>query len=176
MPQFDINAYNKLNTVFNYAQQLKASRTASGGATVVRLQDGDAFTCNYSTADAPRGLFNPASRSQTQKNLNNETRAVFKQAVIDIFGTSINDVPKNVRSAMNLSDYNCGKPLTARRIIAVEQGDRRRAEGLRQGARLHGRRRLRNRVRHRQAGRRLESLESGRHVQEPRESERHGQH
>ena len=121
MSQFDINAYNKLNTVFNYAQQLKTSRTASGGDSVVRLQDGDAFTCNYSTADAPRGLFNPASRSQTQKDLNNETRAVFKQAVIDIFGTSINDVPENVRSAMKLSDYNCGKPLTARRIIAVNK-------------------------------------------------------
>ena len=37
MPRFDINAYNKLNDAFNYAQELKTSRTAKGGDTVVRL-------------------------------------------------------------------------------------------------------------------------------------------
>jgi len=121
MTRFDINAYNKLNGVFNYAQDIKTSPEASGGDTVVRLRDGDALSCSYSRDDAPRGLFNRAARSQDQKNLNDATRAIFKQSVIEIFGTSINDVPKNVRSAMKLADYDCGKPLTARRIVAVNK-------------------------------------------------------
>ena len=31
MSKFDINAYNKLNDAFNYAQELKTSRTAVCG-------------------------------------------------------------------------------------------------------------------------------------------------
>jgi len=31
MPRFDINAYNKLNDAFNYAQELKTSRTVECG-------------------------------------------------------------------------------------------------------------------------------------------------
>ena len=122
MSNINIEAYNKLSAAFTYAQQVKNNPEARGGDSVVRLQGGGALTCNYSTADAPRGLFNLAARSQDQKDLNNATRAVFKQAVIDIFGTSINDVPKKVRDAMNLSKFdNAGRPLTARRILAVNK-------------------------------------------------------
>ena len=121
MANVNIEAYNKLGAAFTFAQQIKNNADARGADSVVRLQGGDALTCNYSNADAPRGLFNRAARSQDQQALNNATRAVFKQAVIDIFGTSIDDVPKKVRSAMCLSDYDCGKPLTARRILAVNK-------------------------------------------------------
>ena len=121
MANIDINALNKLNAAFNYAQQIKNNPEARGGSTVVRLQGGDTITCDYSTADAPRGLFNRVERHQDQKDLNDATRAVFRQAVIDIFGTSINDVPEKVQSEMILSDYGKGKPLTARRILAVNK-------------------------------------------------------
>ncbi len=121
MANVNLEAYNKLSTAFTFAQQIKNDADARGADSVVRLQNGDALTCNYSNADAPRGLFNRAARSRDQQDLNNATRAVFKQAVIDIFGTSINDVPKKVQSAMCLSDYDCGKPLTARRILAVNK-------------------------------------------------------
>ncbi|MBQ6137903.1 MAG: hypothetical protein IJI73_11095 [Kiritimatiellae bacterium] len=122
MPNVDFNAYDKLNAAFQYAQQVKNDPTARGGDSVVRLQGGDAITCSYSTADAPRGLFNRASRHQDQTDLNNATRAIFKQAVIDVFGTTIDDVPKSVRTAMELDRFNnSGKPLTARRILAVNK-------------------------------------------------------
>jgi hypothetical protein len=121
MPRFDIGQYNRLSAAFTYAHVLKGDPQASGGASVVRLQDGAQISCSYSTKDAPRGLFNPSSRSADEMAKNNATRTVFRNAVISIFGTSINDVPKNVRSAMCLSDYDCGKPLTARRIIAVNK-------------------------------------------------------
>ena len=122
MSNINFDAYNKLSTAFGFAQQIKNDRTARGGDSVVHLQDGNQLTCNYSAADAPRGLFRPGSRDQGKKDLNNATRAVFKQAVIDIFGTSIDDVPKSVRSAMELGKFdNAGRPLTARRILAVNK-------------------------------------------------------
>ena len=122
MPNINLNAYDKLSAAFSYAQQIKNNPTARGGDSVVHLQDGNKLTCSYSQADAPRGLFNMASRSQDKKELNNATRAIFKQAVIDIFGTSINDVPKSVRSAMELGKFDgVGRPLTARRILAVNK-------------------------------------------------------
>ena len=122
MPNINFNAYDKLNAAFGFAQQLKNDPAARGGDSVVHLQGGNALTCNYSEADAPRGLFNMASRTQDKKDLNNATRNVFKQAVIDIFGTSINDVPKSVRNAMELDKFNnSGRPLTARRILAVNK-------------------------------------------------------
>ena len=96
MPVTSINraALEKFYAATTYAQQIKDEPTARGGDSVVHLQNGDTLICNYSETDAPRGLFRPGSRRQNQKDLNNATRAIFKQAVIDIFGTSINDVPK----------------------------------------------------------------------------------
>ena len=122
MSNINLNAYDKLNAAFGFAQQIKNDPHARGGDSVVHLQGGNTLTCNYSEADAPRGILNLASRNQDKKDLNNATRAVFKQAVIDIFGTSINDVPKSVRSAMELGKFDgVGRPLTARRILAVNK-------------------------------------------------------
>ena len=49
---------------------------------------------------------------------NNEVRALFRKSVADMFGGEKN-IPESVRTAMLMKDYGCGKPLTARRIIAV---------------------------------------------------------
>ena len=61
----------------------------------------------------------PLWRSQTNKEANNVARNLFRQAVIDIFG-GLNNVPKNVMDAMLMKDFDVGKPLTARRILAVQ--------------------------------------------------------
>lgn len=61
----------------------------------------------------------PLWRSQTNKDENNVARGLFKQAVIDMFG-GLSNVPKNVMDAMLMKDYGKGKPLTARRILAVQ--------------------------------------------------------
>ena len=122
MSNINLNAYDKLTTAFGYAQELK-NHPNGGGHVVVHLQSGDELVCDYSTTDAPKSLTSFAfSRTDEEKRLNNVTRDVFKQAVIDIFGTSINDVPKKVRSAMNLDKFDgAGRPLTARRILAVNK-------------------------------------------------------
>lgn len=62
-------------------------------------------------------------RSQHNKDENNITRKMFKEAVVSMFGGSINNVPEKVKTAMRLNDYkeDKGKPLTARRILAVQK-------------------------------------------------------
>ncbi len=50
---------------------------------------------------------------------NNEAREVFKQSVIDIFDGDERKIPLSVKKAMLMGDYDCGKPLTARRIKIV---------------------------------------------------------
>ena len=51
--------------------------------------------------------------------VNDRTRELFKKAVADMFGGE-NKIPASVKKAMLLSDYGEGKPLTARRILAVK--------------------------------------------------------
>ena len=58
-------------------------------------------------------------RSQENKNANNATRAMFQKAIADMFGGETH-IPKSVLDAMNMKDFGSGKPLTARRIIAVK--------------------------------------------------------
>ncbi len=58
-------------------------------------------------------------RSGTAKTANNDVRALFKSAVEDMFGGALH-VPDSVRKMMLEGDYYKGKPLTARRILAVK--------------------------------------------------------
>jgi len=118
----NFDALEKLNAAFNYAEAV-SQRLNIGGDTVLYLENGQKLTCRYSQNDRPKDLFHfRRTRTETQKQLNNETRELFKQMVIDIFGTSIDDVPKSVRSAMELSKFdNTGRPLTARRVMAVNK-------------------------------------------------------
>ncbi len=114
------NALAKLNTAFEYAQ--KAVQTERTGQDSVIRINGESFTCQVSHADAPKsgfGLF--GFRGKDQQDLNNATRALFKQTVLDALGLKDeNELPKSVKDAMKLSNYhNKGRPLTARRIIAV---------------------------------------------------------
>lgn len=59
-------------------------------------------------------------RSQVNKEANDTTRALFKKTVIDIFGGEAR-VPDSVWKAMNMKDFDAGKPLTARRIYKVKE-------------------------------------------------------
>jgi hypothetical protein len=119
---FAINtdALAKLDAAFDFALQAKQNERA-GKSSVIRI-NGENFSCQVSHADAPRGILSLFSfRKSDQKALNNATRALFKQTVLDAFGvTDENALPQSVKKAMRLSKYdNTGRPLTARRIIAV---------------------------------------------------------
>ena len=59
-------------------------------------------------------------RSVPDQNKNDETRALFHQSVVSIFGGE-DMIPTNVKEAMQLGDDTKGKPLTARRILNVQK-------------------------------------------------------
>lgn len=61
-------------------------------------------------------------RPAPDRDMNNETRALFRESVVGIFGGE-DMIPANVREAMEIGedDDNRGKPLTARRILTVQK-------------------------------------------------------
>ena len=58
-------------------------------------------------------------RSDDLQRENDMARKLFRQSVVEIFGGETK-IPKSVKDAMKLKDYDQGKPLTARRILAVK--------------------------------------------------------
>ena len=60
-----------------------------------------------------------AGRLASLKQANNTTRDAFMTAVGDMFG-GVDHIPDSVKDAMKMQDYGKGKPLTARRILAVK--------------------------------------------------------
>ena len=58
-------------------------------------------------------------RTSDEFIVNDRTRKLFKAAIINMFGGE-SKIPASVKKAMLLSDYDSGKPLTARRIMAVK--------------------------------------------------------
>jgi hypothetical protein len=120
----DINGYNETFKAFvDFAE--KASKSLDGKKAIARASI-DVTTgalagreVKASDADSVRGLFK-WFRSSDDKTANNTTRQIFKDAIIDIFGGE-SKIPPSVKKAMLIADYDCGKPLTARRIMAVKQ-------------------------------------------------------
>ena len=65
--------------------------------------------------DAVKKLF----RADDLQRENDIARKLFRQSIVDIFG-GLSRVPDSVKEAMKLKDYDQGKPLTVRRIMAVK--------------------------------------------------------
>lgn len=60
------------------------------------------------------------SRSQTAKDVNNVTRDIFHNAVVSMFGGE-SKIPASVMKAMEMKNFaGAGRPLTAKRIMAVK--------------------------------------------------------
>ena len=61
-------------------------------------------------------------RGDTSKGINNDVRTLFRDTVLRMFGVNdVQNLPDDVKTAMKTGDYDKGKPLTARRIIAVSK-------------------------------------------------------
>ena len=114
----NINGYNAdFNAFVKFAQN---SFVTNDKKAVARFEVGGAplagRTIVAANPDFDRvGIF----RGQDQKDLNNSVREAFRNAVIDMFGGE-SRIPDSVKDAMLLKDYGKGKPLTARRIMAVK--------------------------------------------------------
>ena len=59
-------------------------------------------------------------RGAAKRLVNDQVRALFLDAVGSLFGGQEN-IPDHVKKAMEMHNFNKGKPLTARRIIAVKK-------------------------------------------------------
>ena len=59
------------------------------------------------------------TRGADEGTANNRTRALFRAAIAQMFDGE-EHIPASVKKAMLLADYDKGKPLTARRILAVK--------------------------------------------------------
>ena len=121
----DVNGYN--DTFRAFADFAKIMTTGQGDEnSIARLDTGVNIaegslagrTITASTTDSIRGIFK-WFRSADDKAANNEVRKLFKDAIIDMFGGE-SKIPESVKKAMVLADYDKGKPLTARRILAVK--------------------------------------------------------
>ena len=119
----DINGYNETFKAFvdfakisEGAGEKKAIARASIDVKTGALAGREV---SASDTDSVRGIFKWFRASDEQK-ANNTTRKIFKDAIIDMFGGE-SKIPEAVKKAMILGDYDKGKPLTARRILAVDR-------------------------------------------------------
>ena len=120
----DINASLATFKMFtDFAQQ----RVDEGkGKSIARVETGVDITTGalagrtitVAQGDSLRHMFK-WTRSEDNQAANNIARDLFKKAIINMFGGEKN-IPKSVMKAMLMSDYGKGKPLTARRIMAVK--------------------------------------------------------
>ncbi len=116
----DINGYNSAFKSFvDFAEEkcAKKETTAIADATLESSTlEGRRIVA---VTDAQGDSLHKWFRGQTRTTANDRTRRLFMNAVADMFGGE-SKIPKSVRKAMILSDYGEGKPLTARRIMAVK--------------------------------------------------------
>ena len=114
----DINGYN---ADFNAFIKFAADHIATNDKAVARFEVGAAPFGGGRTIVAadPQDDKVGKNRNQTQRDANNTIRTAFRNAVIEMFGSE-SRIPESVKDAMLLNDYNKGKPLTARRILAVK--------------------------------------------------------
>ena len=115
----DINGYNTdFNAFVKFAQN---SFVTNDKTAVARFEVGGApLGGRLIVAANPQFDKVGKFRNQTQKDLNNEIRTAFRNAIINMFGGE-SRIPDSVKDAMLLKDYDKGKPLTARRRLREAQ-------------------------------------------------------
>ena len=118
----DINGYN---ATFKAFTDFATKSVEAGKDKSIARASADVATgalagreIKAATTDSIRGFFK-WFRSSDEKAANDATRKLFRDAIIDMFGGE-SKIPAAVKKAMIMADYDCGKPLTARRILAVK--------------------------------------------------------
>jgi len=116
----DINGYNDTFRAFtDFAQaKVNAGQSKAVARAPVDVQTGALAgrTITAATTDKVFKWF----RSPDDVKANDATRKIFRDAIIDMFGGE-SKIPASVKKAMIEADYGQGKPLSARRIMAVKQ-------------------------------------------------------
>ena len=113
----DINGYNATFKAFtDFATQ---SVEAGKSKAVARAGGEGPLAGRVITAAKHDWVGIGAGRLGSLKDANNAARDLFRNAIADMFG-GVDKIPQGVKDAMKMADYGKGKPLTARRIIAVK--------------------------------------------------------
>ena len=114
-----INALNGQGMSLQFEKFAQLAATASKGSSAVRFLGHDSAATVRDVVVTVSDKVGKIGRSVSVKEANNTTRAIFRQSVAAMFGGE-DHIPDTVKAAMKLGDYGKGKPLTARRIIAVK--------------------------------------------------------
>jgi len=114
MASLDTNGYNSaFRTFVEFAQMTHKDGYDSANAKATL--NGRQLTVSAMSLHETSAVM----RKSSESTANEATRQMFRNAVIDMFG-GIAKVPESVKKAMELDDYGHGRPLTARRILAVK--------------------------------------------------------
>ena len=118
--------FNTVNAQFQKFVDFATEKwNANEKTAIARLGGGETALSARTITAAERGTDSVGriNRGDDACNANNAVRAIFRNAVADLFGGERN-IPKSVMDMMLTKDYDCGKPLTARRIIKVRNAIR----------------------------------------------------
>ncbi len=114
----DINGYNEtFNAFIDFAAQ-----SIKAGKSKAIARAGDAKTQNLAdrAITAAKGdWIGNVGRLSGNRDANNTARTLFREAIAEMFGGE-SRIPPKVKEAMVMADYGKGKPLTARRIMAIK--------------------------------------------------------
>ncbi len=115
-----INATTQLDHFIDFAQlAIQAGNTKAIAREGVAFTATDGTTTLRTVSTTTDDKAFAIRRSRDNKQANDAARTLFKKAVGEMFGGE-EHIPQSVLKAMNMKDYGCGKPLTARRIMAVK--------------------------------------------------------
>ena len=115
----DVNGYSdQFRNFLDFANKEIQANAWKGKTSVAQADQSTALGSRTITANS-HDKVGKWRRSQDMKDVNDMTRKIFKNAIAEMFGGEKN-IPKTVLNAMKLNDYDKGKPLTARRILAVK--------------------------------------------------------
>ena len=111
-----IEMSSQMREFVNFAQDAVAN---NGKNSIARLGKQESRFSAFSISAATDGdSVGKLRRSSASKNANNSVRTEFRRTVAQMFGGE-DRIPPKVLDAMNIQDYERGKPLTADRILDV---------------------------------------------------------
>jgi hypothetical protein len=114
----NVNLNTNFNKFVDWAKKFDANSSEIAKASNMI---GDGLAVDSKRGDGV-GFFAKLRRGADHKDINNTTRALFLDAVKEMFGGE-SKIPQSVKDAMRFSNFSnatTGKPLTARRIHAVK--------------------------------------------------------
>ena len=115
-----LNVSDAYSAQFNqFVQFAEAQSNPASSKAIARLDQAGAPLAVRTISAATDDRVYAIRRSSASKIANNDARTMFRKAVADMFGGE-SRIPPSVLKAMEMKDYECGKPLTARRIMAVK--------------------------------------------------------